>query len=76
MNAGRWWPTRPAPAARPPVTQNARGADPEIRLAAGNRLGDVDIRATFSDGNVETRVTVEALLQRLVVAGELKLVLP
>ena len=64
------------PAARSPVTQNAGAADPEIRLAAGNRLGDIDIGTAFSDGNVETSVAVEALLKRLIVARELKLMLP
>ena len=58
------------------MTQNAGAADPEIRLAAGNRLRDIDIGAALSDGYVETSVAVEALLKRLIVARELKLMLP
>jgi hypothetical protein len=64
------------PAARCPVAQNAGAADPEIRLAAGNRLGNVDIRAALPDGNVQASVAVEALLKGLIVARELKLMLP
>ena len=64
------------PAARCPVTQNAGAADPEIRLAAGDRLCDIYIGTAFADGNVETGVAVEALFKRLIVARELKLMLP
>ena len=64
------------PAARSPVTQNAGAADPEIRPATGDRPRDIYIRATFSNGNVQARIAVEALLKRLIVAGELKLMLP
>jgi hypothetical protein len=64
------------PAARCPVTQNTGATDPEVCLAAGNRLGNIDIRAAFPDDNVQTSVAVEALLERLIVARELKLMLP
>ena len=64
------------PAARSPVTQNAGAADPEIRLAAGNRLRNIDIRAAFSNGNVQASVAVVVLLKCLIVARELKLMLP
>src|SRR5258705_6929650 len=64
------------PAPRSPVTQNAGAADPEICLAAGNRFSDVDSRTALADGDVETRVAVEALFKCLVIAGELKLMLP
>src|SRR6202035_5384472 len=64
------------PAAHRPFAQNAGAADAEIRLAAGNRFGDIDTGTAFANGNVEARVAVETLLKRRVVASELKLVLP
>jgi hypothetical protein len=64
------------PSARCPVAQNTGAADPEIRLAVGNRLGNVDIRAALPDGDIQTSVAVEALLKGLIVACELKLMLP
>ena len=64
------------PAACSPFTQNAGAADPEICLAVGDCPRDVYIRAAFSNGNVQARIDVEALLKRLIIAGELKLMLP
>ena len=64
------------PAAYRPFPQNAGAADPEIRLAAGNQLGDLDVGAAFANGNVETGVAVEALLKGLIIARKLKLMLP
>lgn len=64
------------PTAGSPVAQNACAADAEICGAAGNGLGGIDSRATFSNSDVETGVAVEALLKRLIVACELKLMLP
>ena len=63
-------------AAHHPLAQNAGAADAEIRFAAGNRFGGVDIGSAFADGDVETSITVKALLQRRVVARELELVFP
>src|SRR5207244_442467 len=64
------------PAAGGPFAQHVGAAGAEIRLAAGNGFGDVDVRTAFTDGNVETGVAVEALFKRSVVAGELELVFP
>ena len=63
-------------ATRGPFAQNIGAAGTEIRLAAGDCLGNVDIGTALADGDVETGVAVETLLKRRVVAGELKLVLP
>jgi hypothetical protein len=51
-------------------------ADSEIRFAAGNRFGDIDIGTALADGDVETGVAMETLLERRVVASELELMLP
>src|ERR1700719_1061277 len=64
------------PATLRPFAQNADIANAEIRLAAGNRFGDVDIRTTLANGNVETGVVIEALLKGCVVTSKLELVLP
>jgi len=72
-----WRPARPAGGLLPSHAETPGAADPEIRLAAGNRLRDTLYRGPpFPDGDVETSVAVEALLKRLIVAGELKLMLP
>src|SRR3981189_1030541 len=63
-------------AALRPVAKNTGAADPEIRFAAGNRFGDIDIGTALADGDVETGVAIEALLERRVVASELELMLP
>ena len=65
----RRWPTTP-------IAQNAGAAHAEIRFAAGNRFGDVDVGATLADSDVETGIAIETLLQRRVIASKLELVLP
>ena len=44
--------------------------------AASDCFGDVDAGTAVPDRNFQTRIAVEALLKRLIVAGELKLMLP
>src|SRR4029453_19098721 len=64
------------PAARRPFAQDVGVADAEIRFTPGDRLRDVDPGTAFADADVETGGAVEALFKGLVVAGELKLMLP
>jgi len=63
---------RPAPQSRrTPALQTPKSALPPATASETSISG-----AAFPDGDVETSVAVEALLKRLIVAGELKLMLP
>src|SRR5580704_3857446 len=64
------------PPAHRPFAKDAGAADAKIRLAAGDRFGDLNTGTTLADGDVETGLAVETLLKRRVVAGKLELMLP
>ena len=59
-----------------PVDQNTRGANAKIRVALRYDLCNLDIGAAFAKLNVEACVAVEALRERRVITGKLKLMLP
>ena len=79
MTAAERWNMAASTTSRRPAAQSRRTLalqTPKSAFAAGNRLGNVDIRAALPDGNVQASVAVKALLKGLIVARELKLMLP
>jgi hypothetical protein len=58
------------------LKQNACRANSEICFAALNGLHGIDIGATLANFDIKAHVSVITLLERRVVAGELKLMLP
>jgi hypothetical protein len=56
--------------------QDTGGADPEVGAALLNLCHGIDLGAALANFHVEAGMPVEALRQRRVVAGKLKLVLP
>jgi hypothetical protein len=58
------------------LKQNAGRANSEVGLAALNGLHGIDIGSTLANFDIKARVPVITPLERRVVAGELKLMLP
>ena len=56
--------------------QDAGRANPEVSLAVPEDLRDIDIRSALADVDVKPGSPIVTLLQRRVVAGELKRMLP